>query len=246
MKERHKITASAAVQFRKVVESRRSVRRFTDEAIPEEVVNECLDWALLAPNSSNLQMWNFYRITTPALKQEMAKNCMGQSAAKTAAELIVCTASTQNWKAHTKMMLDYWPQEKIPASVKAYYKQLTYINYTVPPLDPFGLLGAAKKTARGVIGLVQPFMREPNTQSDMRLWAHKSTALACENLMLGFRAHGFDTCPMEGFDEARVAKLCKLKRGESVVMVIAAGRAADKGLYHDQFRFERERFVHEL
>lgn len=246
MKPRHKITATTATQFRKVVESRRSVRKFTDEAIPDDVVNECLDWALLAPNSSNLQMWNFYRITTPAKKKEMAKNCLGQAAAKTAAEIIVCTASTQNWKQHTKMMLDYWPDRNIPKPVQAYYKQLTYINYTVAPLDPFGLLGVAKKTARGAVGLVQPFMREPNTVGDMKAWAMKSTALACENLMLGFRAHGYDTLAMEGFDEARVRKLCKLKRGEHVVMVIAAGRAADNGIYHDQVRFERERFIHEI
>lgn len=246
MKPRHKITATTATQFRKVVESRRSVRKFTDEKIPDEVVNECLDWALLAPNSSNLQMWNFYRITSPAAKKEMVKNCLGQAAAKTAAELIVCTASTQNWKQHTKMMLEYWPDKEIPKPVQAYYKQLTYINYTVAPLDPFGILSAAKKTARGAVGLVQPFMREPNNVGDMKTWAMKSTALACENLMLGFRAHGFDTLAMEGFDESRVRKVCKLKRGEHVAMVIAAGRAAENGIYHDQVRFERERFIHEV
>ena len=39
--------------FRKVIESRRSVRKFTDKAIPTEILDDCLDLALLAPNSSN-------------------------------------------------------------------------------------------------------------------------------------------------------------------------------------------------
>lgn len=246
MKPRIKVTATTATQFKKVVESRRSVRKFTDEAIPDEVVNECLDWALAAPNSSNLQMWNFYRITSPAAKKQMGINCMNQSAAKTAAELIVCTGSTRNWKKHTRMMLDYWPQERIPKLVKTYYEKLTFINYATPPLDPFGFAGMAKKTLRDVVGIVQPMARWPNTEGDMQAWACKSVALACENMMLGFRAHGYDTCAMEGFDEARIRKMCKLKKGEFVVMVIAAGRAADNGLYHEQFRFERERFVHEI
>ena len=34
----------------------------------------------------------------------------------------------------------------------------------------------------------------------MAVWAHKSTALACENLMLSLRAYGYDSCPMEGMD----------------------------------------------
>lgn len=46
-------------QFKKVVESRRSVRKFTDKPIPEDVLDACLDLALLAPNSSNLQPWTF-------------------------------------------------------------------------------------------------------------------------------------------------------------------------------------------
>ena len=42
-------------EFIKVVESRRSVRVYNDEKIPEEDIQKCLDLALLAPNSSNLQ-----------------------------------------------------------------------------------------------------------------------------------------------------------------------------------------------
>ena len=246
MKKRPNITATTASQFKKVVQSRRSVRKFTDEAIPDDVVNDCLDMALLAPNSSNLQMWNFYRVTSPAAKKKMADYCMGQSAAKTAAELIVCTGSTRNWTKHTKMMMDYWPGGNPPKIVKTYYDKLTFLHYGAAPIDPFGIAGMAKKTVRDIVGLAQPIARWPNNEQDLQTWAAKSVALACENMMLAFSAHGYDTCPMEGFDEARIRKLCKLKRGEFVVMVIAAGRCADNGLYHDQFRFERERFIHEV
>ncbi|HEX4939852.1 MAG TPA: nitroreductase family protein, partial [Candidatus Kapabacteria bacterium] len=36
-------------EFRQVVESRRSVRKFTDRKIPRDVLDACLDLALLAP-----------------------------------------------------------------------------------------------------------------------------------------------------------------------------------------------------
>lgn len=229
--------------FRKIVESRRSVRRFTDEAIPDDVVDDCLDMALVAPNSSNMQMWNFYRVVNPAKKKKMGEACLGQNAATTAAELIVCTGSTTNWKKHSAEMLDHWPEETVPKIVETYYKKAAYIHYGNIPADVFG---HAKKFLRDVVGVVRPSPRWPNNQADMRVWAAKSVALACENMMLGFRAYGYDSCPMEGFDEARVKKICGIKRNEFVVMVIGAGRQHEKGIYHKQFRFARERFVHEI
>jgi nitroreductase len=65
----------------------------------------------------------------------------------------------------------------------------------------------------------------------MGLWANKSCALACENFMLGMSAHGFDTCPMEGYDSSRVKKILGLHSGDEVVMVISAGKRDQKGVY---------------
>lgn len=55
--------------FKKVLKSRRSVRKFTDKAIPAEILDDCLDLALLAPNSSNLQPWTFYVVQSAAKKK---------------------------------------------------------------------------------------------------------------------------------------------------------------------------------
>ena len=71
--------------FREVVESRRSVRRFTDTPIPDDVLADCLRLAMLAPNSSNLQPWAFYVIDSAESRQQAVKNCMNQNAAKTSA-----------------------------------------------------------------------------------------------------------------------------------------------------------------
>ena len=77
----------------------------------------------------------------------------------------------------------------------------------------------------------------------MKVWGHKSTALACAQFMLGMRAHGFDTCPMEGFDVVRVKKLLGLPRGADVTMVISAGKRAEGGIYGDRFRFDQSLIV---
>ncbi len=88
--------------------------------------------------------------------------------------------------------------------------------------------------------------RGPAGKADMRVWAHKSTALACENLMLSLRAFGYDSCPMEGMDGIRIRKLLELPRAAEVCMVISAGKRAENGIYGRQIRFDRSLFVFEV
>ena len=78
--------------FKKVIQSRRSVRKFTNKAIPADVLDDCLDLALLAPNSSNLQPWTFYILQNPSKKKQLVKAFLSQLVAKTASELFVCFA----------------------------------------------------------------------------------------------------------------------------------------------------------
>lgn len=47
------------MDFFEVVQKRRSVRKFTATAVPEAVIEKAIDAALIAPNSSNLQPWEF-------------------------------------------------------------------------------------------------------------------------------------------------------------------------------------------
>lgn len=52
-------------------------------------MKHCLELATLAPNSSNMQLWEFYQITNPGLMAKVSEACLGQSAASTASEIVV-------------------------------------------------------------------------------------------------------------------------------------------------------------
>lgn len=229
--------------FRQVVRSRRSVRRFTEEPVPPEVLDDCLDLAMLAPNSSNLQPWEFFVVQTPELKDQVAHACLGQNAARTAPLLIAIVARPDSWRPHAKMALEQWPDDKLPGIVEKYYTKIAPIHYNQGPMGVFGL---AKKAAGSVVGLSRPVPRGPYSINEMKIWATKSTALAAENLMLALRAHGYDSCPMEGFDERRVKKLLKVPSKGLVTMVLAVGKRGEKGVYNQQYRFDRNEFVHYL
>ena len=232
-------------EFKKVVTSRRSVRVFTETPIPESIMNDCLDLALLAPNSSNLQPWEFYWVRSQNKKESLIKACLSQPAASTAAELIVCVARTNTWKKNAKKMLVALESQEnyVPKSAIDYYKKIVPITYTQGFLS---IVGAIKKPILYIRGITAPTPRNPVSNSDMILWATKTCSLAAENLMLALRAYSFDSCPMEGFDANRIQKILNLPKDAHVVMVIGAGQRAANGIYGPRIRFERESFIKEV
>jgi len=229
--------------YHAIVDSRRSVRKFLDEAIPEDTVMECLEEALLAPNSSNLQTWYFRWVRSSEARAKLAHACLGQNAAKTASDLIVITVRPGVWRAHTEWNLEHYPVSPAPGIVKTYYTKLAKMLYTIGPL---GILAPLKWLLFGAIGLRQPMIRGLYTTADRRVWAVKSAALASENLMLAFSARGYDTCPMEGFDAARVHKQLRIPRSEEIVMIVAAGRRAPEGVYHERYRIPLDQLLEKI
>lgn len=229
-------------EFEKVLKSRRSVRVYQDEPIPEEIIQKILDAALLAPNSSNLQPWEFHWPKSESTKKQIAKACMSQPAATTAPEMIVCVARTGTWKKHQKMMLELFNEnrDQVPAAALAYYEKIVPLVYNQ---GPFGIFFPFKWLLMNIRGLFTPTPREPVSMADMKLWAVKSTALACENIMLTARALGYDSCPMEGYDRSMVKRILKLPSDAVPMMVISLGKRSENGVYGEQVRFDREQFI---
>ena len=75
-------------EFYGAVESRRTVRDFLPDPVPQETLDRCLDAALLAPSSSNLQPWEFVIIRDPLIRQAANAACLDQLPAKSAPLLI--------------------------------------------------------------------------------------------------------------------------------------------------------------
>ncbi len=229
-------------EFIKVIKSRRSVRIYNDEPVLEKDMLACLELALLAPNSSNLQPWEFYWVKDKKKKEKLIEYCLSQPAAQTAQELVVCVARYDFWKTNADRMLTLFKEKgnTFPKSAITYYKKIVPLAYSQGPL---GIIGLLKKIVVFFRGIKTPTPREPGSINDMKIWAHKSTALACENLMLSLRAYGYDSCPMEGIDSKKIKQLLKLPRKAQISMVISAGKRAENGVYGQQLRFDSKHFI---
>ena len=53
--------------------SRRSIRRYTDKPVPEEVITELMEAAMSAPSASNQQPWQFVIINDRRILDEIPK-----------------------------------------------------------------------------------------------------------------------------------------------------------------------------
>ncbi|USD26645.1 nitroreductase family protein [Flagellimonas marinaquae] len=228
--------------FEEAVIHRRSVRNYKEEAIDEEVVKHCLQMATLAPNSSNMQLWEFYHITNPEVLKKLSVACLDQQAATTAQQLVVFvtrqdlhrTRERDMLKLETKNVQKNSPREKQEARIKRW--QL-YYGRVMPFLYArfFGVLGVIRKIMVNIVGLFRPMVYQVS-ESDMNVVVHKTCALAAQTFMLAMSSKGYDTCPMEGFDSKRAKRILKLPYGAQINMIISCGIRAEGGVWGDRMR----------
>jgi nitroreductase len=239
-------TVSEAINYR------RSVRIYdAKKPIDTKIVKQCLELAALAPNSSNMQLWEFYHITSKETIEKIAPFCFNQNAARTAQELVVFVTRKDLWKKRAKAnlkMIDslFLPKPKAAQSSREkvsrnYYGTIIPFAYA----DFLGILGFLKYIMVSIIGVFKPMYRQVR-KSDMRIVAHKTCGLAAENFMISMAAKGYDTCPMEGSDTLRVKKLLDLPFGAEINMIVSCGIRDEKGVNGERFRIPFEEIYTEV
>lgn len=225
--------------FRQIVEFRRSNRKFDpDTEIPDAVIRRGIENAVLSPNSSNMQLWEFHWLKSKEWKDRFVPLCLNQNAARTARHLVVFVTRRDKWRERAR-----WNREQIQKATKSstpsiQKKALDYYGKVMPLVyaqDPFGLMTFVRRSISFFAGMFRPFYRAGGSASQ-RIVVHKSCALAAQTFMLSIAAEGFHTCPMEGFDEVRVKKALGLPRGAEINMIIAVGKGTEAGIWGPRVR----------
>lgn len=228
---------------------RRSVRVYDPEkTIETQKVKYCIEQATLAATSSNLQLWEFYHITSAEMKKQVAINCYNQPAAKTAQELVIPVVRLDLWRERIQSNVDFIRSNaKTPEDEKKIKGALNYYQKIIPQLyrGTSYLSGFVHKLKVGFEGMRKVTYREV-TSADLRVIGHKSTALAAQNFMVSMAAQGYDTCPMEGFDSQRLKQLLNLPAGAQISMVIGCGIRKAEGVYGKRFRIPFDEVYREV
>lgn len=239
------MSAETAEVFDSIVQTRRAVRKFDPTDYDPQAVTRSLERAHLAPSSSNMQLWEFYRVSSPDKMKLLSRFCMGQNTTETAREMIVVVARPDLWRRRAQSNYNFVKENLGDRPAFKGRSALSYYGKLMPMLynnDMFGIRGAIKRIVAWFIGLRRPMVRQVSG-TDMRIVAHKSAALAAQTFMLSMVAEGHDTCPVEGFDSKRVKQLLQLPGRAEINMVITCGKRIPEGIYGPRFRVPLDEVV---
>jgi nitroreductase len=87
------------------IESRRSIRKYTDEPVPDELLDKVLDAARLAPSTSNTQSWKFKVVRDPETRARIREGAYGQKFIEQAPVVIACCIDFDGFKDRGKQTL---------------------------------------------------------------------------------------------------------------------------------------------
>ena len=226
-------------EFDEIVNFRRSNRKFDPNIeVPNDVIQKSIERAVLSPNSSNMQLWEFHWIQSKEMLETFVPLCLGQSAAQTAQQMVVFVTRKDKWKSRAKWNLDMVKSTIVGEPNKAQKMGMNYYGKVMPLLymnDGFGIMSSIRRIISFTMGLRKPFFRTGGT-ANQRIMVHKSCALAAQTFMLSIAAEGFHSCPMEGFDEKRVKKALNLPYGAEINMIISVGMATEEGIWGPRLR----------
>jgi nitroreductase len=221
------------VSVTEAVQSRRSVRQFRPQAVPEAVVEELLETAFRAPSGGNTQPWHLYVVSGER-----------RSELEDAAISYVVSADARRGKEIPDFTV--YPSERSnPPAPQAYLPRRQKVAF-----DMYALMGVARddKAARGnamlrnfvffdaPVGIIVTVDRAV----DRNGWGH--VGIMVQTLALLARERGLDTCLIESYGNLgpTVYDVLEIPRDAEVVWCGIALGYADSSAPVNSLRTERE------
>ncbi len=95
------------MELKEALLKRRSVRKFTDEPVPEEMIEELLHAAMSGPSACNRKPWDFYVITNEEILEKLKD---ASNYTKFAAKLAIVVCGNLS-RALPLQLAPYWIQD---------------------------------------------------------------------------------------------------------------------------------------
>ncbi|MCK4910703.1 MAG: nitroreductase family protein [Thermodesulfovibrionales bacterium] len=181
------------MNVKEAIEKRASVRRFKPEPVPEELIQEMLEAARLAPSGCNAQPWRFKVVSDKRMRLELAK-----------------AAHRQNFIA------------KAPAVIVACADISGYIDRTVSTMQDLGRIGEVADRIVDITCANADEMRKMDMAQIAPVVAF-NVAIAVEHMVLRAVELGLGTCWVRLLDEPRVKEILSLDDNLHVVCLLAVG-----------------------
>jgi len=181
---------------------RKSIRLYDENVkISREEMNQILTEAMLAPSSRNQQPWRFVVVDTKLGKERLGLAMpYNLNQLNTSAAMIVLFQDLEKYKL-AEVMLDQQLQAGMITQADK-EKNLKTVNDLLPTLKPESI------EREGLI----------------------DCGLVAMQLMIVARFHGYDTCPIGGFERDKINDALDYDKARfKPVMIVSIGKAKDAG-----------------
>jgi nitroreductase len=175
------------------IAERRATPSFDGAPIPADDLKQIVDAGLLAPSGYNLQPWRFIVVRSPEQKKRLRSASYNQAKIEEASAIIVACGDADGWRRDLDLMLEQGLEGGMPESY-AEQARSTVPNY----LSSF-------------------------SNEKMHGWLNKQVMLAVSFMLLTAETLGYDTAPMEGFEQDKVHEALRLPLSYFVVSLLAIG-----------------------
>ena len=175
--------------------------------MPADDLRELVEAGLTAPSGYNLQPWRFIVVESAEQKRKVRASCFNQAKVEEASVLIVACGDMDGWRKDLDKMLQMGREGGMPESYAAQAK-----------------------------GSISSYM-SGFTAEQMKLWLNKQVMIAFTHMLLMAEVLGYDTAPMEGFEQEKVHEVLRLPLSYWVVAILAVGHLKGPDKFHGG-RFE--------
>ncbi len=191
----------------RAIAERRASPSFDGKPIPPEDLRRILNAGLHAPSGYNIQPWRFVVVQSPEQKKRLRAASYNQAKVEEASAVIVACGDADGWRKDFELML----QQGLAGGMTE---------------------GYAEQARRAVPKYLSSF-----NSDQMKGWLNKMVMLAFTHMLLMAEVMGYDTAPMEGFEQDKVHEVLRLPLSYWVVALLGVGhlQGADK---FDGGRFE--------
>uniref|UniRef100_K3WSR0 Nitroreductase domain-containing protein n=1 Tax=Globisporangium ultimum (strain ATCC 200006 / CBS 805.95 / DAOM BR144) TaxID=431595 RepID=K3WSR0_GLOUD len=201
--------------LRSAISDRATVRFFSDKPVPDATLAEVLRLTQRAPSGFNMQPYACVVVRDQAEREKFADAMLATNGRKVKEAPVVVVFAA-----------DLEPSRRVPHIQKMMYDNganAAEINNLPHFVRLFSSEGQLAGGIRSLISTaVSPLQAIPANVPTIA-WSYKQTVFAATTFLYAAQASGLATCPMEGFDEARVKNALDIPDRYSVPVVICCG-----------------------
>jgi len=175
------------------IRERHATPSFDGSPISPAELKQILEAGLSAPSGYNMQPWRFVVVQSPEQKKRLRGASYNQPKVEEASAVIVACGDADGWRKDLDEMLRIGREGGMPEGY-AHQAQVAVPNY----LSSFSI-------------------------EEMKGWLNKMVMIAFTHMMLTAEVMGYDTAPMEGFEQEKVHEVLRLPMSYHVVALLAIG-----------------------